>query len=560
MAVLLTAMLTVAATVLVVSASSPASGQLLSQQPFAATGTGTALAVNALALGETTVAGVHAARSGGSVNSAGLTGPVVDEFGQNVSPAIPGKNAYGRGTGLEAGLVVPSVQDVDVNQLLLSGLAQASAPPPEGPITEEIELDLEPVIFAELLRGQAQAIYDPGICAIGQPITFGRGTASNLHLLGNVGEAVLDTDVVGDQASDSRTFTYFIPNGDGTFGLVSETRQHVAPVGILNTAITGGVLTVEVAGEFGLRVTATGKPGGASVEFLGNPVLTIGVGGTEALRLELSDLLGETGLQLDVPGIATLNLGGPPRAIGGEPLSDPVLAADGTSASAAVDVVARLQLLELLGVLDLGLGHMEAAVQVPPGGVRCNIPVAKTATPNPAVAGQDVTWSITIPEPGTFAQFVACDLTNISAVDVHEVESGNPRFQIVSASHGGVVQGNTITWANLGSYRRGDPPIVVTVTGRILGGSGVLRDTATVNVSLTNCTGGAEGTLAGLAQFQNAAATGSVTLRGPEVGRGDLAATGGDSRYLIFGGVLLLGAVGLRRRLKTRSTDTTTSA
>ncbi len=216
-------------------------------------------------------------------------------------------------------------------------------------------------------------------------------------------------------------------------------------------------------------------------------------------------------------------------------------------------MVARVKLLELLGVLDLSVGHMEAAVQVPPGGIQCNIPVAKTATPNPAVTGQDVTWTITIPEPGTFAQFIACDLTNISATDTHSVESGNPRFQITSASNGGVVSGNTITWSNLGTYHKGDPPIVLTVTGRILGGSGVIKDTARVQVSLTNCTGGVEGTLAGLAQFQNAAAVGEVTLHGPDVGVGNLAATGGDSRYLIFGGILLLGAVVLRRRLKGRS-------
>ncbi len=550
MAVLLTAMVTVAATVLVVSGSSPAGGQVpLSQQPFAAIGDGTAVSLNALALGDTTVAGLHAAFSGGAVNSAGLTATVNDEFGQAVSPPQPGKNAYGRGTGLEAGLVVPSVQDVDVNQLLLSGLAQASAPPPEGPVTREIELPLAPVAFAELLRGQAQAIYDPGICAIGQPITFGRGTASNLHVLGNVGSALIDTDVAGDQVSDSRTFTYFIPNGDGTFGLVSETRQHVAPIGVANT-LFGQAISIEVAGEFGLRVTATGKPGGAKVENLGNPIVTITVGAGTPLQLNLSDLLGENGLNIPIPGILEVSVGGPPRAIGGAPLSPPEIAADGTRASAAYDVVARIKLLELLGVLDLGIGHMEAAVQVPPGGIQCNIPVAKTATPNPAVAGQDVTWTITIPEPGTFAQFIACDLTNISATDTHSVESGNPRFEIVSASNGGVVRGNTITWSNLGTYRRGDPPIVLTVTGRILGGSGVIKDTARVQASLTNCTGGAEGTLAGLAQFQNAAAVGEVTLRGPDVGVGNLAATGGDSRYLILGGFLLLGAVVLRRRLK----------
>ncbi|HEX2192842.1 MAG TPA: hypothetical protein VHH09_06570 [Acidimicrobiales bacterium] len=557
LAVLLTAMLTVGATVLTLT-TSPASGQLLTEQSFAAYGTGTAIAVNALGLGDTTVAGVHAARSSGAVNSGGLTA-ITDEFGQNVTPALPGKNAYGRGTGLEAGLVVPSIQDVNVNQLLLSGLAQASAPPPQGPIVQELPLDLSPVLFAGLLRGEAQAIFDPAVCALGQPITFGRGHAANLQLLGEVDSALLATDIADDNVSTSRTFTYFIPNGDGTFGLVSETHQHVAPISVLNTGEAGGeLLRIEVAGEeaggaFGLRAFATGKPGGAGIEFLGNPIVTITPGGGGSpLQIALSDILGPEGLNLDLPGVATVSLGGPPRAINGEALSPPAVAADGTSASAAVDVVARVQLLEILGLLDLGAGHMEAAVQVPAGGVRCNIPIAKTATPNPAVAGDTVTWSITIPEPGAFSQFIACDLTNIRAVDTHEVESGNPRFQLTGASHGGVIQGNTVTWNNLGTYRRGDPPIVVTVTGRILGGSGVLRDTAQVFVDLTNCTGGIEGTLAGLAQFQNAAATGAVTLRGPEVGRGQLAATGGDSRYLLLGGVLLLGALGIRRRLRTR--------
>ena len=561
MAALLTAMLTVGAAVLTLTSASPASAQLLSDQQFGAYGSGTAVAAEALTLGTTTTGNVHAARSSGAVNSQGLGGAIQDELGEVVSPPLPGKNAYGRGTGLEVGLLVPDEQQVTVNQILLSGLAQASAPPPEGPVVAETALDLSPIAFAGLLRGEAQAIYDPAICAIGQPITFGRASAANLQLVGEPDAALVATDVGDDNVSTSRTFTYFIPNGDGTFGLVSETHQHVAPISLLNVPGVGPAVTIEVAGDepggaFGLRATATGKPGGASIEFLGNPIVTVrGLLG-DPLQIALSDILGPEGLNLDLPGIATVSVGGPPRAINGPPLSDPAIAADGTSASAAVDVVASVQLLDILGVLDLRAGHMEAAVQVPAGGIQCNIPIAKSATPNPAVAGQDVTWSITIPEPGAFSQFISCDLTNISAVDVHEVDSGNPRFQLTGASHGGVVQGNTVTWPNLGTYRRGDPPIVVTVTGRILGGSGVLRDTAKVSVSLTNCTGGIEGTLAGLAQFQNAAATGSVTLRGPDVGRGDLAATGGDSRYLIFGGVLLLGAVGLRRRLKTRSTTT----
>ena len=56
--------------------------------------------------------------------------------------------------------------------------------------------------------------------------------------------------------------------------MASETRQTVAPITV---GALGGLsgLKIEIAGEFGLRVAATGKPGGASVTTLGNPLITI---------------------------------------------------------------------------------------------------------------------------------------------------------------------------------------------------------------------------------------------------------------------------------------------
>jgi len=86
----------------------------------------------------------------------------------------------------------------------LSGLAEASAPPPTDLITREINLNLAPVAFASLLRGQAQAIYDPNICAIGQPISYGLGYAANLQLLGAVGQAALATSAGNNNASQTR--------------------------------------------------------------------------------------------------------------------------------------------------------------------------------------------------------------------------------------------------------------------------------------------------------------------------------------------------------------------
>ena len=62
--------------------------------------------------------------------------------------------------------------------------------------------------------------------------------------------------MTGDSASESRTVTYFVPNGDGTWGVVSETRQIIAPVSLLGTGIT-----VDVLGPLVMKATATGKPG-----------------------------------------------------------------------------------------------------------------------------------------------------------------------------------------------------------------------------------------------------------------------------------------------------------
>ena len=138
----------------------------LSGQPFSAYGSGAAVITNALTVGTTTVANAEAAFSGGVVNSQGLTAAVNNELGINVAAPTPGKNALGRGTGLELGVVTATPQPTTVNQVLLTGLALATAPPPSGLVTRDIPLDLNPVAFASSLRGQAQAIYDRAECRV----------------------------------------------------------------------------------------------------------------------------------------------------------------------------------------------------------------------------------------------------------------------------------------------------------------------------------------------------------------------------------------------------------
>ena len=97
------------------------------------------------------------------VNSTGLNGTVNNQFGQAVGPPQPGKNAYGRGAGVEVGLLTPTVQAVDLNQIKLTQVAEANAAPPSPLVTKEIPIDLPGLLTASTARGQAQATYDPRV-------------------------------------------------------------------------------------------------------------------------------------------------------------------------------------------------------------------------------------------------------------------------------------------------------------------------------------------------------------------------------------------------------------
>jgi hypothetical protein len=213
---------------------------------------------------------------------------------------------------------------------------------------------------------------------------------------------------------------------------------------------------------------------------------------------------------------------------------------------------------------------MEGAVTVPAGGLRCTIPVSKTASVDPVTVGNDFEYKISIPsDAALFASLFDCDLINISAVDTVETQSGSPRITLIEADHGGVIAGNKVTWANLGNYTLGAPPIVLTIRARIPtnSGAGVLRDKVDVSAVFGNCRGGVaigSDIIKGNARIDGSAVTGSVTLVGPNVSRGNLAATGGNSWPLVAGGGFLLAALGmvrLRRRAEmvpatTESTET----
>ena len=200
------------------------------------------------------------------------------------------------------------------------------------------------------------------------------------------------------------------------------------------------------------------------------------------------------------------------------------MAANGTSAASAVDVLRIKTLAGLAGITDLRVGHMESNALVPVGGIQCGIPVKKTGTPASVVAGKDqlVSYTITVPADVEAFKAIACDIVNIKVVDVTTAEPG-VKFNIVSASSGGVISGgDTVTWGNLGKYTPGDAPIVLTVGMKVPSNSaaGKITDTATATAVLGNCKGNASAnaaSLTGLAKADAAALSGSGAFSGTAI-------------------------------------------
>ena len=515
---------------LVPTAAQSASAQVTPLAPFSGYSTGTAVHAGALESGTTRLVDSELAFSGANVNSGGLGPALANEMAQAYQTvAKAGDKAAGRGSGLEIG-VATAVPDVtNANQINPGSTVQAFAPASTALLTKEfVPVALDPIVNATTLRGQAQAIYSDSVCVLGQPISSGLGYAANANLVNTGGTSKLATNTVANAVSQSKSFTYLIPNGDGAYGLVTETHQILAPVTLIpGIAPLPAVLSVEFAGEWVLRSTATGKAGGAKVDYApgGDPtstttVLTIKAAGLPVQTFTTQQFLTQKGLPIVIPGVAEIVIGEPPRAIAGATGSSPVLAGNGTSAAAAVDVVRIKTLAGLAGITDLRVGHMESSAVVPVGGIQCGIPVKKVGTPTSVVAGKDqvVNYTITVPADVEAFKAIACDIVNIKVVDVTTAEPG-VKFNIVSASPGGIISADTVTWANLGKYTPGAAPIVLTVGLKVPSDSaaGKITDTATATAVLGNCKGNASAdaaSLTGLAKVDAAALTGSDAFSG----------------------------------------------
>lgn len=561
------------------SAASAASRALAAQgtpfgtAQFAAYGTGSELSANVLPGGTgTTVARVDQAFSANTASSgplgAALNSPVTGQLVQSDQTAN-NANAYGRGSGAEVGLgVAPAI----ANQIQL-GIAEAHAPPPTGLITKTaLPVNIPGVVNLQTLTGKAAASYNATFCPVGAPLAFGEGDASGQTGVVGVNPPVVSgTGATGTQASQTTTRTDLIANPDGTFGIANTVSEIIAPlsvnVGTLSVQITvqGNNINTPLSitthnnGE-GSTGVSTPTDNLVKVDILvgGVNVYSVPVATVSALKNTIGPLLGTGGAinALLAPLNTTLSLD-----FG---RSGPLTGAPAGATSVQYDLLHLKASVLGVQVADVRLGHIESEVILPGGPIECTIPVAKAANPATVVAGNTFTWVISVPSSAAALSDANCDLTNIKVTDMISIKSGGVLFTVGTISNGGVyapssASAGTVTWANVGTYHPGDPPIQLSVTVSVPANSpaGVLQDTANVSATLGNCTGGASGvasaTLSSL-NGANAVIGGSITLAAPSVsaaaGGTGLAATGSGPLLPWLAAGLLIVAEGTRRLLR----------
>lgn len=309
-------------------------------------------------------------------------------------------------------------------------------------------------------------------------------------LTGSLLQPILATDAANRAVASSRSITQLVApttvssTGLPTriaapgAGLLAETRQTLAPVTLFKG--TPQEITIEILGEFVLQAVAGGVPGSAYVRFapagspspttpivrilqppvLGSPVGTLPVVNTV---LSFQDLFGNTTggllggltggtgtvgslLPVTLPSLTALGISitaaDNPRRIDSDDQANPPgpdVAADGTSAAGAVDVL-RVKVLSGAQTLlpgfsgaDIRIGHIEARAQVPVGGVLCRAGIAKDANPRFVRAGDRFTYDIDVENP------FDCTLTGVRVTDTingsggiqHRVLSTNPQASVV---------------------------------------------------------------------------------------------------------------------------------
>ena len=504
---------------------------------FQAYATGTALHVHAVQSLPTRVVDADLAFSGAVANSNGLppcdttngNGCVKNEMNVIVQPTcitvkcgspaaftpVAGKRSSGRGSGLELSLGNNAPTVPAAATLPLTGIAEATAPPDTPLHNESTDVPADPLLYAGLLTGQAQAKFSDLLnqCPVlGMPdvFGFGRGFIADAQLLNAGGPPLGPTSKSGLIETDARlndqgvfdpngtnhttlqTVSKVVPiaNGDGTFGLQAIIQSDVVPISVNlppDQDPTNNI--VIVVGKSSLILTATGKVGDPrnGIQYVPAPTPNLVIpattlGGVQSIvPLPIGDVT--------IPGLLDLAVAeGTPRAIGG---SGPATSS-ATAVSAAVDGV-RIQIPPNLvptvvdpQVIDLRVQHFEGSLQVPAGGFSFNscgrIRVSKAVVGN--LSGP---FAFHMDCPGVDLPAAVSDFTLNAGASQDVVGPSGKTCLITETNNGGASQvSGTITNPD-GTSASTAMPATVTFPTSAFGATGVApNDFATRTLTVLN--------------------------------------------------------------------------
>ncbi len=404
--------------------------------------TGTVVHADALRAGKNAVVNLDVAFSGAAFSQTPAPAPFENEV-QRLVAHLDTKKALGRGTGLELGLLSDP-------KPLIGKLSKAEAPDSTELITSKVgPINIPGIVYAELLKSGAKARATKTGCPMSNEAGYGIGSVLNLEVLG--GLLATNASPPYREVAQSSSITRIVPkvvDGKTVLGLKSETRQTIAPVTLFKGLPFQ--FTVEVLGEWALRAMAFGDAADPSLHYgprnlspetpvvrildrKGDPIFQV--------TTQQLPLIGEKGLHVEIPGVAEIAIGEFPRMIGDAFGSDALI--EDTQVAAAVDVV-RVRLLK--GQLaDVRVGHMEAAVAVPAGGVQCpGLTVDETVDPPTVTTGEEFTYEIDITNPND------CIVNNLKLVATTTLPQG-VTIELVSTTPSGSQSTSTVTFDNLGT-------------------------------------------------------------------------------------------------------------
>lgn len=335
------------------------------------------------------VADAGVAPAASNVNSNGLADP-------------KGKQSYAHATNVNTNILESGA----LGNLLVE--SEQSALPDNAKADEDELLDvpLSPVVDASVANTSAHARWvSNGCLPVGTPISTATTKLADAQLLPDLpalGTVVSTVGLNNGAASTTSTVAISAGSGIANRGLKSTGATQVAQISIL-----GGQILVKVVGTPTLTAEATGKPGGAKVDYT-PAILTVSIAGND-ITLDPDNPLPPIAL----PGNPLINLS--------IPAVTKTIAANGTKASGDTAIL-HLDVLSALGTpplvsADIGKTHVDATV--PNGGINCtpdneDNPLREShkdlsaASVNP---GQTFDYTVAVPNRGN------ADITNVKVVD-----------------------------------------------------------------------------------------------------------------------------------------------